>query len=395
MDNRSSRNTVPGAVEAQNETENRTLVKDTEKSLATVPPASAVDSYHTTKFGPSPLDSELPDIILDVPNVSVDEICLDVFNVRAHVSLDARVADLVHLNAGVEASIDNVNLTIRNVRANALLLVHLDNVREILDHALTAIAENPILVERLLDTVDTTVDTVGGIGKKILRPGGIVSRTVNMLGETVDHVVDTAGNIVERVVAGPGQAPLPVEEAERRYQQEVVQGHYGALPRDGNRPKYGSGRPARRLKAPESRTSALASPRSPATVEQYADTPMTPPRHHRHREHRHREEERTGHTSPSPQQHRHRHHHRRHHHHRGGQEDVSSARSNSSQPTRAEQTGDGAQGRNAAASDGKQGAQPVELVEEHEGGVKRRESKRGVAGRRRSPDGSEGDRKVG
>jgi hypothetical protein len=231
---------------------NQTLAKATESQIAA--PAQSANGYDKqTTFGPSALDSQLPDVILDIPNISVDEISLDVFNVRAHISLEAKVAELVQINAGVDASIDNVNLTIRNVRANALLLVHLDNVREILDHALTAIAENPILIERLLDTVDTTVDTVGGIGKKILKPGGIVSRTVNMLGETIDHVVDTAGNIVEKVVAGPGEAPLSIEYAEQRYQEEVMEKLEAQERRHRRRLQHGTHR--RRISAPY-RTSA-------------------------------------------------------------------------------------------------------------------------------------------
>ncbi len=41
-----------------------------------------------------------PDVLLDVPNLSVDEITLDVENLRAKVSLDARLANLLSLSAG-------------------------------------------------------------------------------------------------------------------------------------------------------------------------------------------------------------------------------------------------------------------------------------------------------
>jgi hypothetical protein len=146
-------------------------------------------------------DVDHPDVLLDIPNVSVDEITLDVNNIRAHVSLDAKVAKLVQISAGVDASIDDVNLSIRGVRANALLIVRLDNVREILDSALSAIAENPMLINRLLDTVDNTVGTVGGVLNTTLQPGGVVSQVVDSLGRTVVQTVDKAGNIVERVVA--------------------------------------------------------------------------------------------------------------------------------------------------------------------------------------------------
>ncbi|HKO62978.1 MAG TPA: hypothetical protein VJV03_17595, partial [Pyrinomonadaceae bacterium] len=38
-----------------------------------------------------------PDVLLDVPNLSVDEITLDVENLKAKVSLDARLANLLAL----------------------------------------------------------------------------------------------------------------------------------------------------------------------------------------------------------------------------------------------------------------------------------------------------------
>src|SRR5919199_113922 len=55
-----------------------------------------------------------PDVLLDVPNLSVDEITLDVKNLHAHVSLDARLANLLQLAAGADASIDDVDLTIKS-----------------------------------------------------------------------------------------------------------------------------------------------------------------------------------------------------------------------------------------------------------------------------------------
>ncbi|HEY0101806.1 MAG TPA: hypothetical protein VGB76_22965, partial [Pyrinomonadaceae bacterium] len=69
-----------------------------------------------------------PDVLLDVPNLSVEEITLEVENLRAKVSLDARLANLLQLSAGADAGIDKVKLTIKGVRAELLLKVRLDNV---------------------------------------------------------------------------------------------------------------------------------------------------------------------------------------------------------------------------------------------------------------------------
>ena len=56
--------------------------------------------------------SNPPDVWLHVPNLSVEEISLVVENVKAQVSISTNVANLVTLNAGVDVSIDKVNLTI-------------------------------------------------------------------------------------------------------------------------------------------------------------------------------------------------------------------------------------------------------------------------------------------
>ena len=56
--------------------------------------------------------SNPPDVWLNVPDLSVREISLIVKNLKAHVSVSASVASLVSIDAGVDVSIDKVNLTI-------------------------------------------------------------------------------------------------------------------------------------------------------------------------------------------------------------------------------------------------------------------------------------------
>ena len=124
---------------------------------------------------------------LDIPNLSVDEITLEVDNLRAHVALDARLANLLQLTAGADVGIDKVKLTIKGVRAEVLLKVRLDNVASIIDRTLTTIDRNPQILERLLTSVDNTVNTVGGIANTALQPGGVLSQTVNTLGQTVQR----------------------------------------------------------------------------------------------------------------------------------------------------------------------------------------------------------------
>lgn len=146
-----------------------------------------------------------PDVLLDVPNLTVEEITLEVENLRAKVSLDARLANLLQLTAGADASIDKVKLTIKGVRAEVLLKVRLDNVANIIDRTLTTIDRNPQILERLLTSVDNTVNTVGGVANTALQPGGVLSQTVNALGQTVQRTLDTTGNLVEKTLDTTGR----------------------------------------------------------------------------------------------------------------------------------------------------------------------------------------------
>jgi hypothetical protein len=155
--------------------------------------------------------------------VSVDEISLDVRNVRAHVSLEAKVAKLVHLGVGVDASIDDVNLSILGVKAQALLVVRLHNVRRIVDKVLTSIVQNPRLINRLFGTVDNVVRNVDEIVDTTLQPGGVLEQTVDTLGRTINRTVDKAGNIVEKVIAGPGERPPSMAQQVAPAQQRRLQ----------------------------------------------------------------------------------------------------------------------------------------------------------------------------
>lgn len=128
-----------------------------------------------------------PDVTLDVPNLSVDNITLEVNQLRARLNLDARVASLVSLNAGVDVSIERVSLTINGVKAEVHLTVCLDNVYKIIDRTLTSLDRNPQLLTSLVNSVT-----------------GLLNQTINTLGQTVLRIVDPTGSIVERIVDTAG-----------------------------------------------------------------------------------------------------------------------------------------------------------------------------------------------
>lgn len=116
------------------------------------------------------------DVVLEVPELSVDSLGLTVAGLQAHLSLNANAASLVSLTAGADVSIDRVELQIMGVLAQAYLYIDLDNVTRIVDRVLATLERNPQLFTQLLSTVDNTVNTVGGVANTALQPGGVVGQ---------------------------------------------------------------------------------------------------------------------------------------------------------------------------------------------------------------------------
>lgn len=161
-----------------------------------------------------------PDVLLDIPNLSVGELTIEVANLEAHIALDARLANLLKLTAGADVNIDQVKVQLKDVQATATLVVRLDNVRAIIERTLQTLDNNPQIVSGLLNTVNTTVGTVGGVANNavgtvggiatnLLKSGQVldlaraglteVSRTVNPQGQTVVRARNAAGQLLEIV----------------------------------------------------------------------------------------------------------------------------------------------------------------------------------------------------
>ncbi|KAK1987764.1 hypothetical protein LZ30DRAFT_579505 [Colletotrichum cereale] len=131
---------------------------------------SAVYETANTKTGIDTLNP-IPDVYLNA-SVSVGEISIEVQNITAKVNLDAKVLNLLHFQAGVDARIDRVKLGIYNVSAKVELEARLENVVKMVDDVLTSIDLNPIIA--------TLGDTVGDV----------INKTV---GVVADPVADAAG----------------------------------------------------------------------------------------------------------------------------------------------------------------------------------------------------------
>lgn len=172
-----------------------------------------------------PADQQ-PDVVLDIPNLSVEEITLEVQNLEAKVALEARLANLLHLSAGADASIESVKLTIKGVQVKAALIVRLDNVKAIIDRTLQTLDNNPQIITQLTGTLDNTVNTVGGVvnntvstvgdlTRGVLRSGAVldlaraglttVSQTVNAAGQTVRQVRARDGTIYRVITDNAGK----------------------------------------------------------------------------------------------------------------------------------------------------------------------------------------------
>ena len=165
------------------------------------------------------------DVVLEVPNLSIDSIGLRVADLRAHVALDANAMNLVSIVAGVDVLLQRVELDLVGVVAEVYAYVDLDNVTRIVQRVVRTIGSNPQLLTQLLTTVDTAVSAVGGVANTALRPGGpvtqavgavgrtldnvsapggLLSQTVNAAGQTLQRTVDQVGNVVERTLGTTG-----------------------------------------------------------------------------------------------------------------------------------------------------------------------------------------------
>ena len=165
--------------------------------------------------------SDQPDVILDIPNLKVGELTIEVAQLQANISLDARLANILKPTAGADVSIDQVKIGLKDVQATATLVVRLDNVRAIIERTLQTLDNNPQIVSGLLNSVDNTVGTVGGVANNavgtvggiatnLLRSGQVldlaragltqVSRTAGQNGQTVVRARNSAGQLLDIVV---------------------------------------------------------------------------------------------------------------------------------------------------------------------------------------------------
>lgn len=156
-----------------------------------------------------------PDVLLDVPVIKVDSIHLQLEDLDAHVALQARVLDLVKLNAGVDVHLGKLRVDIKGVEAQALLKVRLDHVAAIVDRVLTTLDRNPGLVKSL--------------GRAVEHVGEGTGHALGETGEAVEDIGEGAQGAVEDVGAGAGEAVGDVGEGAGQAVGDIGEGAGGAL----------------------------------------------------------------------------------------------------------------------------------------------------------------------
>ncbi|GAB7342738.1 hypothetical protein MBLNU457_g0885t1 [Dothideomycetes sp. NU457] len=136
-----------------------------------------------------------PDVYLNVPELHVGRIELDVENLSADLNLNAKVANLVQLNAGVQVSIQKVNLTISEVDAEVELVVRLGHLVDTVGRVFDSLDLNPLLISTIGNVTSAVSNVVGDVVGAV---DGLLGSITNG-GQTLNFLVDNLGNIVQEV----------------------------------------------------------------------------------------------------------------------------------------------------------------------------------------------------
>jgi pyruvate/2-oxoglutarate dehydrogenase complex dihydrolipoamide acyltransferase (E2) component len=141
------------------------------------------------------------DVVLDIPVLNVEELDLEVEELRAHISARAELVGFLNINVGVDAYVDKVKLRIKGVEAQVQLKVKLERILGSIDRALQAIDNNPQLLDPdFRRSQDATSEETGGEeGPRELTVGPEA-------GEPLEEP--------ERDGSGPGATPAASKKAE-------------------------------------------------------------------------------------------------------------------------------------------------------------------------------------
>ncbi|KAF3913186.1 hypothetical protein AA313_de0205472 [Arthrobotrys entomopaga] len=195
--------------------------------------ASSTPSGSSTTGGSGPSASDPPDVYLNVPELSVGRIEIDVEKLKADINLNANVAGLVSINAGVAVSVQKVNITISDVEAKLELIVRLGHLVEIVERVFSSLDLNPLLISAVngvTDIVDTVVGAVDGLLGSITQGDTKLSFLIDNLGNIVQEVVQGVDGSPVSTIVGNYQANMTFTGEEKQLGNGLLQKTYSYSP---------------------------------------------------------------------------------------------------------------------------------------------------------------------
>jgi hypothetical protein len=131
----------------------------------------------TTTTRPSAVTtSTVPDVLLQVPELHVGRIELIVEKLQADLNLNAKVAGLVQVNAGVQVGIQKVNITIADVDVNLELVVRLGNLVEIVGRVFDSLDLNPLLIGLIGNVTNLVGEVIGAVDGLVSTPTDVLRK---------------------------------------------------------------------------------------------------------------------------------------------------------------------------------------------------------------------------
>ncbi|KAH8687621.1 hypothetical protein BGZ60DRAFT_425496 [Tricladium varicosporioides] len=168
-----------------------TIAPTSSPSVSSTRSATRTSNSSTTTATSVSSGSTPPDVYLNIPTLSVKRIELDVDNLQANLNLNAEVAKLVTINAGVQVGITKVNLTITDVAAEVELVIRLGHLVDIVNRVFESLDLNPLLINALNNVTSILDEVVGAVD-------GLLG-SITQGGTTLSFLVDNLGNIVQEV----------------------------------------------------------------------------------------------------------------------------------------------------------------------------------------------------
>jgi hypothetical protein len=173
---------------------------------------------YTGRYGRGNEPLAEPDVLLDVPQLRVEEIILEVEDLRAHASVQADVLNLLRLSVGADVQLGGVHLEIKGVEAQALLKVRLDKVAEIINRVLATIDRNPKIIDQIVGPLGAAAsESEGTVGGSVDEVAGAVGTAAHDLDRSVGEMIgepEESGAIAEEPAVAEPQQEAQAAEAD-------------------------------------------------------------------------------------------------------------------------------------------------------------------------------------